>query len=194
MATQRKNSEGSKQKLRQFLLNNIGKVVSSDELYDASGGAKQFGRRIRELRSEEGWPIRTHNDRQDLKPGEYMLEDHPPENPGYQFARKLSTRLRAQVLERNGYTCQMCGLGAGEPDPNRGGAKTKLQVSHVIDKSLGGDDSLSNLKTFCMTCNQGAQNLVQEPPSKIWLLSQIRRANNDDQLAALRWLLDKYEN
>lgn len=68
------------------MLNNIGKVVSSDELYDASGGAKQFGRRIRELRSEEGWPIRTHNDRQDLKPGEYMLEDHPPENPGYQFA------------------------------------------------------------------------------------------------------------
>ena len=91
-------------------------------------------------------------------------------------------------------TCQMCGPGAEEPDPNRGGAKTKLQVSQVVDKSLGGDDSLGNLKTFCMTCNQGAQNLVQEPPSKIWLLSQLRRANNDDQLAALRWLQDKCEN
>jgi hypothetical protein len=170
----------------------MGRVLTSDELYKASGGAKQFGRRIRELRNEEGWPIPTHNDRSDLKPGEYLLESHPPENPGYQFARKLSTRLRAQVLERNGYTCQMSGLSAGEPNPNRGGAKTKLQVSHIVDKSLGGDDTLSNLKTFCMTCNQGAQNLVQEPPSRIWLLSQLRRANVDDQEAALNWLKNKF--
>jgi 5-methylcytosine-specific restriction endonuclease McrA len=86
----------------------------------------------------------------------------------------------------------MCGLSAGEPDPNRGGAKTKLQVSHVTDMSHGGGNTLNNLKTFCMTCNQGAQNLVQEPPSKIWLLSQIRRAKNDDQQAVLEWLKKRF--
>jgi 5-methylcytosine-specific restriction endonuclease McrA len=183
---------GSKEKLRRFLLDNVGKVIQSDALFEASGGAMQYSRRIRELREEEGWPIKTHNDRNVLKPGEYLLEALPSEKKPYRFSRNISKRLRAQVLERNGYTCQMCGIGAGDPDPNNQNRPTRLHVSHVIDKESGGQDTPSNLKAFCSTCNQGAQSLVQEPPSKIWLLSQLRRANVEDQEAALNWLKSKF--
>lgn len=48
---------GSKEKIRQFLLANIGRVVESHELQAAADGAGQYGRRLRELRDEEGWPI-----------------------------------------------------------------------------------------------------------------------------------------
>ena len=65
---------GSKEKIRRFLLANIGRVIESHELQEAADGAVQYSRRLRELRDEEGWPILSHNDSADLKPGQYMLE------------------------------------------------------------------------------------------------------------------------
>lgn len=177
---------GSKERLRRFLRQNIGRVLTSQELQNASGGTTEFGRRLRELRKEEGWPIATHNDRADLSPGQYILEGEPPEN--YKFETSISMRLRAQVLERNGYFCQMCGLEAGQPDPERGGAKTILQVGHITDRSHGGKDTMSNLRTLCSKCNQGASNIVQEPPSHSALLAHVRRARIDDQHKIFEWL------
>ena len=194
MANLRKKGEGSKAKLRRFLRANIGRVVSSDELYAASGGAVEYARRLRELRNQEGWPIRTHNDLDRLSPGEYILEGEPPPAGTYKFASNISISLRAQVIGRNGSTCQMCGLGAGEPDHNRFGAKTVLHVGHIEDKQHGGSDTLTNLRTLCMTCNLGARDLTQEPPSGSWVLQQLRRAKIDDQKAALEWLQKKFRN
>ncbi|MFA4987109.1 MAG: hypothetical protein WC712_11025 [Candidatus Brocadiia bacterium] len=108
---------GSKEKIRQFLLANIGRVIESHELQEAAGGAAQYGRRLRELREEEGWPILSHNDTTDLKPGQYMLREKPPSRARPQFARTISAKLRAEVLDRNGFTCQMCGLSPGDLDP-----------------------------------------------------------------------------
>lgn len=45
---------GSKSLLREFFINNIGKVVNASELLDAANGATNYARRIRELRQEEG--------------------------------------------------------------------------------------------------------------------------------------------
>lgn len=184
----------SKQGLRDFLRPRVGKVVSSAELQQAAGGAVEWGRRLRELR-EEGWAIRSHNDRSDLKPGEYVLEEEPVAMqavPTYAFSRPISRRIRAQVLERNGYTCQMCGRGAGDPDDENPGRTVRLHIGHIVDRSHGGQDELSNLRALCSTCNQGAKNIAQEPPSRIWLLGQLRRANLADQHAALQWLRQKF--
>lgn len=87
----------------------------------------------------------------------------------------------------------MCGLTPGDIDPETG-RKVRLHVSHVIDKSLGGKDELSNLKTFCSTCNQGAKNITPEKPSKVWLLSQVRRAGADEQRAVYEWLKTKFDS
>jgi len=65
-------------------------------------------------------------------------------------------------------------------------------MGHVIDKSKGGDDSLSNLKTVCTNCNEGLQNITPAKPGRIDLLTRIRRATRDDQKAVLAWLLKKY--
>ena len=68
---------GSKEKIRAFLLANIGRVIESHELQDAADGAVQYSRRLRELRDEEGWPILSHNDSANLKPGQYLLSREP---------------------------------------------------------------------------------------------------------------------
>jgi hypothetical protein len=183
---------GSKERIRQFLLAHIGKVVTSIQIRDAAGtGVSEWARRVRELRDEEGWPIITHNDLAELKPGQYILQEKPPGKADVTFSRVISAKLRAEVLDRNGFTCQMCGLTPGDIDPATG-RKVRLHIGHIKDKSLGGKDELSNLRALCSTCNQGAKNITGEKPTSIWLLSQVRRAGQDEQQAVYKWLRKKF--
>ncbi len=182
---------GSKEKIRRFLLANVGRVLSSGEIQEAAGGVAEWARRTRELRDQEGWAILTHNDSADLKPGQYCLETEPTVRRDVSFDRAISAKLRAEVLDRNGFTCQMCGLTPGETDPATG-RKVRLHLGHIKDKSLGGKDEASNLRALCSTCNQGAKNITTEKPTGLWLLSQIRRAGLDEQRAVFDWLRKKF--
>jgi hypothetical protein len=179
---------GSRAKLRQYFFDNVGKVLSSDKLREIAG-TSEWGRRVRELRDEEGLQILTHNDRDYLKPGQYLMETAKP-RPA--FAREISKETRAYILDRNGFTCQMCGAVAGEPHPYDPTRKTRLHIGHIIDKSMGGTDDYSNLRAICSVCNEGASNLTLERPSYEKLLIQVRRATNADQLKVLEWLKKKF--
>jgi HNH endonuclease len=183
--------KGARAKLREHFLNNIGRMMDSDELREVAGGITEWARRVRELRSEEGYQIQTHNDRDDLKPGQYILEDPKP-IPA--FAREISKETRAFVLDRNGFTCQMCGAVAGEPHPYDPTRKTRLHIGHTVDKSQGGTDDSLNLRAVCSVCNEGAANLTLERPSSLKLLAQVRRAKGDDQVEVLKWLVRKFPN
>jgi 5-methylcytosine-specific restriction endonuclease McrA len=181
-------AQGSKSKLRDYFKENVGYVLDSDTLRDIAG-TSEWGRRVRELRNEEGMNIVTHNDRSTLKPGEYMLVDLKP-IPS--FERGISKETRAYVLDRNGFTCQMCGAAAGEPHPYDTNRKTRLHLGHIIDKSMGGTDDRSNLRAICSVCNEGASNLTLNRPQAINLLAQIRRAPSADQLDVLKWIIQKF--
>ena len=181
--------KGSKRLILEYFLKNIGKVLESKDIQKASGGAVEWARRVRELRNEEGYQILTHKDRASLKPNQYLLET-AKRVPA--FARSISKETRARVLERNGFTCQMCGLAAGDSDPFDGRRTVRLTMGHIIDKSKGGDDSAQNLRAVCTNCNEGLQNASLPKPDRIHLLSQIRRAAISDQKAVLDWLLQKF--
>lgn len=62
---------GSKALIFDFFVKNLGKVVESRDIQEASGGAVEWARRVRELRNEEGYQILSHKDRADLKPNQY---------------------------------------------------------------------------------------------------------------------------
>jgi 5-methylcytosine-specific restriction endonuclease McrA len=49
-------------------------------------------------------------------------------------------RIRKIVINRDG-CCQRCGTEEG------------LTVDHIVPRTLGGDDSLSNLEVLCGSCN-----------------------------------------
>lgn len=178
---------GSRRRLRDYFLSRIGKVLSSRELQRASGGAAEFASRIRELRDEEGFRILTHRDRDDLRPGQYLLETEA-RRPA--FARTISKETRVFVLDRNGYTCQMCGRAAGDRD--EAGRPIRLHIGHIVDKSQGGTDDAANLRALCSACNEGASNLTAPRPDLLKLMTVIRRAKRDDRIKALEWLLRKF--
>jgi len=163
--------------------------METEELRKVAGDITEWARRIRELRTEEGFQILTHNDRNSLRPGQYILEDPVPKPA---FERSISKETRAMVLDRNGFTCQMCGAAAGEPHPEDPSRRTRLHLGHIIDKSMGGTDDASNLKAICSICNEGASNLTLDRPTARKLLIQIRRAPTSDQLEVLEWLVKKF--
>ncbi len=189
MAKAKKPRGGARGKLRAHFLANIGRVMDSEELRAVADNQSEWARRIRELRTEEGYLILTHNDRSELKPGQYLLEIMKPEPA---FERAISKETRAFVLDRNGFTCQMCGAVAGEPHPYDSTRKTRLHIGHTIDKSKGGIDEPSNLRAICSVCNEGAQNAMLIRPDLMQLLIQIRRATSADQLEVLKWLIAKF--
>ena len=182
---------GARDQLRAHFLANLGRVMATEELQRVSGGISEWARRVRELPNEEGFQILTHNDRDDLKPGEYVL-DSPKPRPA--FAREMSKETRAFVLDRNGFTCQMCGAVAGEPHPFDPGRKARLHIGHIIDKSLGGCDESANLRAICSVCNEGATNITLPRPDLQKLLVQVRRATATDQRAVLDWLRSKFKS
>lgn len=54
------------------------------------------------------------------------------------------TNLRPVVLQRDGYTCQNCGVRKQERE---------LEMHHVEMRSKGGPDILENLVTLCLECH-----------------------------------------
>lgn len=107
------------------------------------------------------------------------------------YSADVSKELRAFILGRDDFTCQMCGIVAGESDPYNPRRRTRLHIGH-IDKSSGDSDEPGNLRTICSVCYEGTRHLTLDTPSLQKLLVQIRRATGQDQLEVLRWLIDKF--
>lgn len=181
---------GAKTKLKEFFLANKKKILTPKQLSNVAG-VSSWQRRLREIRDEEGWPIQTHTDLKSIPIGHYILVDDPPQN--YVFEKPISQRLRAQVLERNGYTCTMCGAAAGDVDELNPTRNVRLHIGHIQDRDHRGETSLNNLRAMCSACNQGAKNISQEPPSWTHVIAQVRRAKESDQRKVMEWLQRKFK-
>lgn len=69
------------------------------------------------------------------------------ENKAKAERAKMSAKLRYQILQRDGFKCQICGRGAKDG--------VKLHVDHIIPVSKGGKTVPENLRTLCDQCNFG---------------------------------------
>lgn len=161
-----KKQPGSEDKLRAFFLSKVGEILDSTTLSKVAGSS-EWGRRVRELRNEEGFDILSHKDRSDLKPGHYVLASLARRETA--FERGVSKETRAYVIDRGGNTCQMCGVAAADIHPFDG-RPARMQLGHIIDKTKGGTDEAANLKLLCSVCNEGASNLTLIRPDTLSLL------------------------
>jgi len=63
--------------------------------------------------------------------------------------KAMSGTVRYEVLKRSNYRCELCGINAEDK---------ALEVDHIVPKSLGGKDDLTNYQALCYTCNASKGN------------------------------------
>lgn len=73
-----------------------------------------------------------------------MAEGEADEDPG---PGHISSALRYQVFERDGFRCVMCGATAA--------TGASLEVDHIVPRARGGSNAMANLQTLCDRCNRG---------------------------------------
>jgi hypothetical protein len=73
----------------------------------------------------------------------------PSKSIGSLTREGLSPSVRFAVLQRDGFRCRYCGMGAQSNPP------VELEVDHVVPVAAGGSNELGNLVSACAPCNRG---------------------------------------
>lgn len=145
----RKKKIAVKDKIIEYLRINVGVQVTGEELSYLATGTKEWARRVRELRTENGWPIVTKNTgREDLPVGVYVLEE---DRQAYEHDRKIPDCVRVTVLERDHFGCTNCSWDRtmlSKEDPRK-----MLELHHKKHHKDGGDNTEENLITLCNVCH-----------------------------------------
>lgn len=63
------------------------------------------------------------------------------------------SRIRGDILQRDNFTCQLCGKWGG----------SKLHIHHILKRIQGGTDHLDNLITLCPKCHSNADRSLYNP-------------------------------
>jgi 5-methylcytosine-specific restriction endonuclease McrA len=144
----RKKPIAVKDRLLEFLTVNAGQPVTGEELRYVAKDSTEWARRVRELRTEDGWAVATHSTgRPDLPIGVYVLENTHQTPP---HDRKIPDDVRRAVLVRDKYSCQKCHWNHdmwNKADPRH------LELHHIEHHAKGGANTASNLVTLCTVCH-----------------------------------------
>lgn len=146
----RKGDAGVKGKILEYLRENVGKKITGEELKYLANGKSEWSRRVRELRTEDGWPIVTRNSGMpDLPVGVYLLES---DKQAEVHDRRIPDITRVKVLERDSYSCKSCGwsyANANLADRTR----TQIELHHIEHHIHGGKNTEENLISLCNICH-----------------------------------------
>lgn len=144
----RKKRLGVREKILEFLRSNIGKSVTGEELRYVANNRTEWARRVRELRTEHGWPVVTKvSGRPDLPIGTYLLEQDRQSPP---HDRLIPDPVRRSVLARDEYSCRNCGWNHGKWNPSD---PRHLELHHIEHHARGGSNEMQNLITVCTVCH-----------------------------------------
>jgi len=138
-------------KVLKFLRANVGRAVTGEELRYVAGNKTEWARRVRELRTEHGWPVATKTTgRPDLAVGVYVLQ---ADRQSAEHDRHIKDDVRREVLRRDGYTCKGCGWSQKEWNP---ADPRHLELHHVTHHARGGQNVKENLRALCNVCHDRA--------------------------------------
>lgn len=144
----RQKKTSVRDKILEYLRSNVGTAISGEELQYVAGNRTEWARRVRELRTEYGWPILTkQSGGQELDVGMYLLEE---DRQSPEHDRVIPDRVRRSVLERDHYACRRCGWNHdlySRSDPRH------LELHHIEHHAHGGLNTIDNLATLCTGCH-----------------------------------------
>lgn len=144
----RRSKESVRDKILAFLKRNVAKPVTGEELRYVAKDRTEWARRVRELRTEFGWPIVSRQTgRPELPIGVYLLESLR-QSPVHD--RVIPDDIRGNVLRRDGYKCTACEWSHEDWNPSD---PRHLELHHIHEHAKGGANTEENLKTLCTVCH-----------------------------------------
>lgn len=144
----RRKKGNMREKMLEYLLGNVGKQVSGEELRYVANDNKTWARRTRELRTDFGWQIVTKaSGMPDLPVGVYVLLS---DRQGHEHDRKIPEPVRREVLQRDDYKCRHCGWHYEKWNPSD---PRHLEPHHIKHHAKGGENTAENLITLCNICH-----------------------------------------
>lgn len=147
----RRKNLSVRDKIIAYLRFNVGKQVTGEELRYVANDKTEWARRIRELRTEYGWPIVTKwTGMPDLPVGAYLLAQ---DRQAPLHDRKIPDDIRRAVIERDGYKCKDCGWHHRKWNPSD---PRHLEAHHKKQHAKGGENTVENLITLCNICHDKA--------------------------------------
>jgi len=145
----RRSPGGAKSKLLRFLQENVGQIVTTEELSYVAKSAKEFARRSRELRTEDGYALATRfSGRPDLSAGEYILESI--DRVAEPHDRKILLEIAKAVYDRDRNACVCCGWNRQTANSN---SPRILELHHLDAHADRGANSYENLAVLCSRCH-----------------------------------------
>jgi hypothetical protein len=146
--TIRKQQGSVRDKILRFLKATVARGVTSEELRYVAGDKTEWARRVRELRTEFGWPIVTKSTgRPDLGIGVYVLQ---ADRQSPEHDRLIPDDVRGEVMRRDRYRCLECEWSHDEWNPSD---PRHLELHHIKHHVKGGENIKDNLKTLCTICH-----------------------------------------
>jgi HNH endonuclease len=141
----RKKKASVTDKIIEYFRANVGQHISGEELQYLAKGKKEWARRVRELRTEAGWPIVTKNSgRRDLAIGVYVLEE---DRQAEEHDRHIPDLVRVAVLKRDNFSCVECGWNQTKLSPDD--PRKFLELHHIKQHKDKGENAVENLITLC---------------------------------------------
>jgi 5-methylcytosine-specific restriction endonuclease McrA len=71
----------------------------------------------------------------------------------YKMKVKFTTYQRKELLDRDNWTCQCCGIKVHDRSTGDWNTHDKANIDHIIPISRGGNSEPNNLQILCRTCN-----------------------------------------
>lgn len=141
----RRSKISVKEKILQFLRHSVGNPVIGEELRYLANDRSEWARRVRELRTEEGWPVVSQQSgRPDLPVGVYLLER---DQQAQVHDRQIPDPVRVAVLMRDKFACRKCGWR--REDANPADPRRFLELHHLKEHKNKGANTIDNLITLC---------------------------------------------
>jgi hypothetical protein len=188
--------------VRQLFLDNLGKVITKEELIRAicEGTGlpdyENWHQRLSELRTDEGYTILSRRDRRDLRPGQYLMLSSERREAAAKRVRPTPSTWRA-VLTRAQSRCEWqeegvrCGLMDGATD-TVGGGTVKLTPDHMrphsVDPRSHADDP-AQWQALCGRHQVTKRNYWDSTTGKLNVVAIVQAASGKDKAVVFRMLL-----
>lgn len=140
------NKELIAEKMKQYGQENKEKISENKKLYQQEN--KEIIAQKRKLYSQSD-------------KGREVIYKNVLKRKSYKMKVKYTPHQRLEILDRDGWNCQCCGIEVHDRSTGDWNTPDKANIDHIIPISKGGNSEPSNLQVLCRTCNLSKKDKLE---------------------------------